>query len=76
MTVMEALWRNKPMIAVPNKGMTGLDQAPYVQKLHQLFGIVWTNEPSDLKDLIPQAKARNYDFKAPHVGTYISQLIQ
>lgn len=75
MTVLEALWRNKPLIAVVNTGVLDNDQAPFLERLSQIFDITWTRDPREIGNLLDHAKHKPFKVTEPHIARYIETLV-
>ena len=71
MTVMEAVWRNKPVIAVANTTIDGNHQAVFLREIETLYGVPWTDDVGDLERLAADRSFQGYDFAAAHLSTYI-----
>lgn len=75
MTVLEALWRGKRVVAVSNKNMANNHQVQFLQRIGEVFGVPWTDDPKRLSLLIPQANQTKADFREPHLSKYIQGLL-
>lgn len=76
MTVLEGMWRNKPMIAVANTDITGNHQVHFLRKLSEISGLVWTDDPVRLRLLFPSASVGSVHFREPHIAEYIRGLAE
>jgi hypothetical protein len=76
MTVLEAVWRHKPLIAVANTALPGNHQAKFLRVVSEEFDILWTEDPKELGDLLKRVHARDETpFEAPHLSTAIRRIM-
>ena len=64
---MEALAKRKLMVAVANSGITGNHQVLFLEKLSRISGL----SPSELRNLIPLARAATIELGEPHIAEFI-----
>jgi UDP-N-acetylglucosamine transferase subunit ALG13 len=76
MTVLEAIWRGKAVIAVSNKNMANNHQVLFLKKMGEIFGLTWTDNPQRLSLLIQTAKISKAHFHEPHISRYIKGLLE
>ncbi len=76
MTVLEGMWRNKPIVAVANTDITGNHQVNFLRKLSEISDLVWTDNPKGLRLLIPAANVGAVHFREPHISEYIRRLVK
>ena len=76
MTVLEAIWRGKRVVAVSNRNMANNHQVQFLRKLGEVFGLPWTDNPRHLSLLIPQAKKIKAHLREPHLSAYIQGLLE
>lgn len=75
MTVLEAIWRNKRILAVANPLLAGGTQASYLKHLSSRFGLVWTDDPAEIKALARVASETKFTIREQHISTYILSLL-
>ena len=59
------------MVAMANSGITGNHQVLFLEKLSRISGLVWTDSPSELRNLIPLARAATIELGEPHIAEFI-----
>ena len=76
MTVLEAMWKKKLMVAVANTDVSGNHQTRFLEKLSKISGLIWTDDPRELRRLVPLAKRGGIDIREPHIAEYIRSFVK
>lgn len=77
MTALEAVWQEIEFVAVANATISGNHQVHFLKTLEEQFGILWTDSPTSLTNLLRSATSRGKPAwtRPPHIADFIKSVM-